>query len=87
MIDYVVQLPSETINEKLRFRYSSISCELLTSDVASINDSIINNIALMDKLYSFINSDETLNPLLASYFAKVMGCLIKRKTESVSNFN
>ena len=86
LIENVVTLPSEDINEKTRFRYSSISCELLTSDIPCINDAIINNTPIMDKLYSFIETEETLNPLLASYFTKVMSCLIKRKTESVSIF-
>ena len=79
-------MPNENLNEKFKFKYSSISCELLTCDIPVLNDAIINNGEIMEKLYNFIDTDETLNPLLASYFAKVMGCLIKRKTENVCIF-
>ena len=83
LVDYIVAVPSEKLDEKQRFKYSSISCELLTSDINSINDILISHEQIIDRLYSFIDTNETLNPLLASYFAKVMGCLIKRNSEYV----
>jgi hypothetical protein len=84
LVDYIVSVPCERLDEKQRFKYSSISCELLTSDINSINDVLVSNAQIIDRLYSFIDTNETLNPLLASYFAKVMGCLIKRNSEYVS---
>jgi hypothetical protein len=68
-------------------RYSTISSELLTCDIPAINDSIISNKELIDKLYSFLHNDAPLNPLLASYFARVMGSLISRKTDLVNLLN
>ena len=84
LVDYIVSVPCEKLDEKQRFKYSSISCELLTSDINSINDILVSHEQIIDRLYSFIDTNETLNPLLASYFAKVMGCLIKRNSEYVS---
>lgn len=85
LIDNSIQLPSEELSEKERFKYSTISCELLISDIPAINDSLIENEDILEKLYSFLanNNQDTINPLMASYFAKILGCLISRKTEQV----
>ncbi|CAF0926140.1 unnamed protein product [Brachionus calyciflorus] len=83
LIENSISLPPEDLNEKERFKYSTISSELLTSDVSLINETLIENEAILDKLYSFLanNNQQTVNPLMASYFAKIMGCLINRKTD------
>ena len=85
-MENVVTLPSDSLNEKTRFKYSNLSCELLTCDVNQLIEGIMNNDEIINKLYSFIESEDSLNPLLASYFARVMGCLIKKKSESVASF-
>jgi len=83
LVDNVVTLPSEELDESIRFKYASISCELLTCDNAQMNDALVNTEELMEKLYSFLSSSPNLNPLLASYFSKVFGCLITRRTDAV----
>ena len=65
-------------------RYPNIACELLTSDVNPITDKLAGDSALMNKVYSFIENDAPLNPLLASFYSKVMGLLISRRSEKVS---
>lgn len=37
----------------------------------------------MAKLYSFIDTDQPLNPLLASFFSKTIGVLVARKSDQV----
>ncbi|RNA40474.1 serine threonine- phosphatase 6 regulatory subunit 3 isoform X1 [Brachionus plicatilis] len=88
LIENSIELPSDEINEKERFKYSTISCELLTSDIPAINDSLIENEAILEKLYSFLanNNQDTVNSLMASYFAKIFGCLISRKAEQFLSF-
>jgi len=66
------------------FRYPNTACELLTSDVSQINDALAGNEDLVKKLYGFLDTEKALNPLLASFFSKVMGLLIARKSEMVS---
>lgn len=39
--------------------------------------------ALLAKLYSFIDTDQPLNPLLASFFSKTIGVLVARKVDQV----
>ena len=67
------------------YRYPNTACELLTSDVSQINDALAGSDELVKKLYAFLDTDKTLNPLLASFFSKVMGLLITRKSEMVSS--
>lgn len=40
--------------------------------------------SLLEKLYEFLESEPPLNPLLASYFSKIIGGLVAKKTEQVS---
>ena len=65
-------------------RYPNTACELLTSDVTQINDKLAGEHDLVSMLYSFLEGEKPLNPLLASFFSKVMGLLITRKSEMVS---
>lgn len=65
-------------------RYPNTACELLTSDVSQINDALAGNEELVKKLYGFLDTEKRINPLLASFFSKVMGLLIARKSEMVS---
>lgn len=67
----------------LSLRYPSVACEILTSDVPQINDALGADESLLNRLYGFLQSSGSLNPLLASFFSKVMGILINRKTDQV----
>ncbi|XP_064347392.1 serine/threonine-protein phosphatase 6 regulatory subunit 2 isoform X3 [Camelus dromedarius] len=67
-------------------RYPNMACELLTCDVPQINDRLGGDEALLNLLYSFLDREPPLNPLLASFFSKTIGNLIARKTEQVIVF-
>uniref|UniRef100_A0A8C9PA81 Serine/threonine-protein phosphatase 6 regulatory subunit 3 n=1 Tax=Spermophilus dauricus TaxID=99837 RepID=A0A8C9PA81_SPEDA len=59
---------------------------LLTSDVSQMNDRLGEDESLLMKLYSFLLNDSPLNPLLASFFSKVLSILISRKPEQIVDF-
>ncbi|ESO89290.1 hypothetical protein LOTGIDRAFT_106669 [Lottia gigantea] len=86
MVNMITTEPSEDVEEKVRFKYPNTACELLTSDVSQINDKLAGDEDLVDKLYSFLESEAPLNPLLASFFSKVMGILITRKSEMIFEY-
>lgn len=49
-----------------------------------MNDRLGEDESLLMKLYSFLLNDSPLNPLLASFFSKVLSILISRKPEQVN---
>ncbi|MGH0122607.1 UNVERIFIED_CONTAM: hypothetical protein FKN15_029036 [Acipenser sinensis] len=86
LVTYITQEPSEDMDEKVRYKYPNISCELLTSDVALVNDRLGEDESLLMKLYGFLQNESPLNPLLASFFSKVLSILISRKPEQIVEF-
>jgi hypothetical protein len=87
LVSLITREPSTELDERIRFKYPNIACELLTSDVSAINERLASDEVLLDKLYSFLECEPPLNPLLASYFSRIMGALIAKKTEQVSANN
>nr|XP_033816754.1 serine/threonine-protein phosphatase 6 regulatory subunit 1 isoform X2 [Geotrypetes seraphini] len=86
LVTCITQEPPADVEEKLRYKYPSVSCEILTADVSQINDALGEDEALLKRLYGFLQRQDGLNPLLASFFSKVMGILINRKTEQIVTF-
>ncbi|XP_008553758.1 serine/threonine-protein phosphatase 6 regulatory subunit 3 isoform X1 [Microplitis demolitor] len=73
--------PPEDIEERWRYKYPNVACELLTCNVPTLNEKLAGSETLLAKLYSFIDTDEPLNPLLASFFSKIIGVLLIRKSD------
>ncbi|XP_052399921.1 serine/threonine-protein phosphatase 6 regulatory subunit 3 isoform X2 [Carassius gibelio] len=86
LVSYITQEPNDDVEEKIKYKYPNISCELLTSDVSQINDMLGEDENLLMKLYSFLQNEPPLNPLLASFFSKVLSILIGRKPEQIVEF-
>ncbi|XP_061176457.1 serine/threonine-protein phosphatase 6 regulatory subunit 3-like isoform X1 [Saccostrea echinata] len=86
MVKLITVEPTDSDDEKLRYKYPNTACELLTSDVSQVNDALADSEELVKKLYAFLEMEKPLNPLLASFFSKVMGLLITRKSEMIFNF-
>lgn len=86
MVAWVTQEPPASSEERLRYKYPSVACEILTADVPQINDALGADESLLNRLYGFLQSSGCLNPLLASFFSKVMGILINRKTDQLVSF-
>ncbi|XP_075064596.1 serine/threonine-protein phosphatase 6 regulatory subunit 2 isoform X1 [Mixophyes fleayi] len=86
LVQLITQKPPADMEEKVRFKYPNIACELLTCDVPQINDKLGEDEHLLNILYDFLRQEPPLNPLLASFFSKTIGYLIARKTEQVIEF-
>lgn len=86
MVKLITLEPPDDVDEKLRFKYPNTACELLTCDVSQVNDKLAGEDDLVDKLYAFLEGEKPLNPLLASFFSKVMGLLITRKSEMIFEY-
>ncbi|KAG9489758.1 hypothetical protein GDO78_005611 [Eleutherodactylus coqui] len=85
LVQLITQQPPDDMDEKVRFKYPNIACELLTCDVPQINDKLGEDEHLLNILYDFLRQEPPLNPLLASFFSKTIGNLIARKTEQWLN--
>ncbi|XP_026142875.1 serine/threonine-protein phosphatase 6 regulatory subunit 2 isoform X1 [Carassius auratus] len=86
LLNLITHEPPADREEKLRYKYANVACELLTCDVSLINDKFGGDEALLNTLYSFLEQKSALNPLLSSFFTKAFGNLISRKTEQVLGF-
>uniref|UniRef100_A0AAQ6AG07 Protein phosphatase 6, regulatory subunit 2a n=1 Tax=Amphiprion ocellaris TaxID=80972 RepID=A0AAQ6AG07_AMPOC len=86
LVSLITTEPPADLEERSRFKFPNIACELLTSDVSIINDKLGGEESLLEMLYHFLEQDPPLNPLLASFFSKTIGNLIARKTEQVITF-
>uniref|UniRef100_A0A673CHG7 Serine/threonine-protein phosphatase 6 regulatory subunit 2-like n=1 Tax=Sphaeramia orbicularis TaxID=375764 RepID=A0A673CHG7_9TELE len=86
LVSLITTEPPADLEERSRFKFPNIACELLTSDVSLINDKLGGDESLLEMLYHFLEQDPPLNPLLASFFSKTIGNLIARKTEQVITF-
>ncbi|XP_012723172.2 serine/threonine-protein phosphatase 6 regulatory subunit 2 [Fundulus heteroclitus] len=86
LVSLITTEPPADLEERSRFKFPNIACELLTSDVSIINDKLGGDESLLEMLYKFLDKDPPLNPLLASFFSKTIGNLIARKTEQVITF-
>lgn len=66
------------------FKYPLIACEVLICDQLhqQVNDKLIGNADLMSKLYDFLKRDY-INPVLMSYYVKIIGSLITKKPQQV----
>lgn len=81
LVTLTIKEPSMDIEERWRYKYPNVACELLTCDVPTLNEKLAGDEALLAKLYSFIDTDQPLNPLLASFFSKTIGVLVARKVD------
>ncbi|XP_069970886.1 serine/threonine-protein phosphatase 6 regulatory subunit 3-B isoform X14 [Penaeus vannamei] len=86
MVYLVVNEPSAEGEMQMRFKYANLAAELLTADVPAIIDKLVASTSLLDILYKFLEKEKPLNPLLASFFSKVLGMLVQRRSEQVLDF-
>ncbi|XP_074028279.1 phosphatase 6 regulatory subunit 1-like protein fmt isoform X2 [Leptinotarsa decemlineata] len=79
LLTLITTEPSNEIEERTRYRIPNLACEILTCDVSSMNEKLAKEEVLLNKLYSFLERDAPLNPLLACYFCKLMSALVVKK--------
>eukprot|EP01135_Chromosphaera_perkinsii_P003233 Nk52_evm8s239 gene=Nk52_evmTU8s239 len=84
LLDYIVQEPPDTIEEKQKYKYPNICAEILSCEVYPIYSRICFNKDKLGKLWAFFTNPAPLNPLLTSFCSKVFVMLLnKRPTETV----
>jgi len=81
LISLITLEPPPDLEEKARFRLPHIAAEILSCEISHINEKVSSDPNLLNQLYSFIEQEPPLNPLLSSYFSKAFNQLITRKSE------
>lgn len=81
LITLISTEPSTDYAEERRFLYPNVACEIITSDVPSLKQRLVEDPNIMNKLYSFFEQKPPLNPLLVSFICKTFSTLIMKKVE------
>lgn len=68
-------------NVKFGFFSVFVQSRVLCSEVPSIKKRLVEDQSALNKLYSFLEQDQPLNPLLTSFFCKTFGSLISKQVE------
>jgi SIT4-associating protein SAP185/190 len=73
----------ETKEEKQRLKYAYVACEILSSDVWSISEAVLENRESLVKFWDYLRQEPSLDPVQAGYFNKVNESLFDKKTEEM----
>ena len=84
LVNLVTQEPSEEIEERSRFKHPSRACEVLSCEASVIVDILVRN--HLDKLWSFMEIERPMNPLLASFFTRVLNSLFRCKAQVMLDY-
>jgi len=82
LIEQIINLPKDE-----NFRNANVVSELLSGDFPRIQESLLMK-ENFDLFYSFLTSSNQpiLNPILASYFSRIINMLIIRKTNDIIDY-
>lgn len=76
----------ETKEEKQRMKYAYVACEILSSEVWSISEAVLENQDSLRHFWNYIKQPAPLDPVQAGYFSKVNESLLDRKMEEMLEF-
>ncbi|CAN6269325.1 unnamed protein product [Urochloa humidicola] len=86
LLRYIVDEAPEDAEKRRIFRFPFIACEIFTCEVDVIMKTLVEDEDLMNLLFSFLKPDHSHGTLSAGYFAKVVICLMMRKTLSLVSY-
>ncbi|KZM28487.1 sporulation-induced protein [Ascochyta rabiei] len=76
----------ESKEERQRMKYAYVSCEILSSEVWSISEAVLENQDSLKHFWAYIRQPVPLDPVQAGYFTKVNESLLDRKMEEMLDF-
>ena len=76
----------ESKEEKQRMKYAYVACEILSSEVWSISEAVLENQDSLRSFWQYIKQPPPLDPVQAGYFTKVNESLLDRKMEEMLDF-
>ncbi|KAF1977551.1 SAPS-domain-containing protein [Bimuria novae-zelandiae CBS 107.79] len=76
----------ESKEEKQRMKYAYVACEILSSEVWSISEAVLENQDSLRQFWNYVKQPAPLDPVQAGYFSKVNESLLDRKMEEMLDF-
>jgi SIT4-associating protein SAP185/190 len=76
----------ESKEEKQRMKYAYVACEILSSEVWSISEAVLENQDNLRQFWNYLKQPAPLDPVQAGYFTKVNESLLDRKMEEMLGF-
>ncbi|KAH0399842.1 SAPS-domain-containing protein, partial [Aureobasidium melanogenum] len=76
----------EDKGEALRKKYAYVACEVLSSDVWSITEAVLEYQNYLREFWHYVSRPAPLDPLQAGYFTKVNESLLDKKTDEMLAF-
>lgn len=83
LFQYII---TQDLDEKIKQKYSYIACEILSCEIWSICETIMENKELLYEFWQFLERPVPLDPLQASYFVKVNEQFFEKKTKEMIFF-
>ncbi|KAF2866876.1 extragenic suppressor of kinetochore protein 1 [Massariosphaeria phaeospora] len=76
----------ESKEEKQRMKYAYVACEILSSEVWSISEAVLESQDTLRLFWNYIKQPSPLDGVQAGYFTKVNESLLDRKMEEMLDF-
>jgi len=83
---YLVQPPSDPDDPKKQYKYPFTACEVFCCEVEAIFNTLLEDEALLDLLFSLLDTEPPLSCKTAGYFGRVVGQLLVRKTNEMMQY-
>lgn len=78
LVELITTEPSEDLPLAQRFRHANMACEVLTLGLPSLNSKLLSDNDILHTLYSYLENEPPLNPLLSSFFSKTFSMLFTK---------
>ncbi|XP_055374163.1 serine/threonine-protein phosphatase 6 regulatory subunit 3-B [Condylostylus longicornis] len=82
LIELTITEPPEDVSITQRFKHANMACEILTFGLPSLDEKLVEDEEILQTLYSYLEKEPPLNPLLSSFFNKTFSMLISKKAET-----
>ncbi|CAG8565225.1 7450_t:CDS:10 [Funneliformis mosseae] len=83
LLNYIIR---DDLDERQRFKYPYIACEVLSCEIWAICEAVIDNADLLNSFWQFLDSPPPLNPLQAGHFTKVNVVFMQKKMNEMVKF-
>ena len=87
-MSYMIDPPPPDADAQREFKYPYLACEIFCCEIDAVFQTLVDDdCALFARVMSFLDPPGPLNPMLASYFSKTVGCVVARRRAETTAFS